>query len=81
MSKTNGSVIRGIVFTVPVTPADSDLADGPTRGIMVTEDGTVAVTYVNGRTDTIQLSAGMVHPISVIRIRSGGTATGIKAAY
>jgi flagellar hook protein FlgE len=79
--KTNNSFTRQVAFTVAVTPSDDDLVRGPTRAIMVAADGTVNVTYTNGMTDTLTLIAGVVHPISVIKIRTGGTATGIKACY
>ena len=82
MAKTNGSYARQFAFTVPVTPSDSDdLPFGLTRGIMVGTDGTVAVTYANGMTDTLTLLAGIPHAISVLRVRTGGTATLIKAGY
>lgn len=83
VGKSNGSIIRQIAFTAPVTASnDTDLPDGVTRGLLVATEGDVAVTYANGRTDTIFLAAGMVHPIQVARVRSTGTdATGIKACY
>lgn len=81
--KTNGSFSRQIAFTVSVSPSDTvDLVNGATRAVMVGEDGDLAVTYANGVEDTIYLLAGVVHPISVARIKATGTtATGIKAAY
>ena len=80
--KTNASFIRQPAYTVPVTPSDSaDLPLGTARGLMVGTDGTVNVTYPNGLQDTITLSAGMIHGISVTRVRTGGTATLIKACY
>jgi hypothetical protein len=49
---------------------------------MVGADGDVAVTYANGVSDTLYLLAGVVHPISVARVKSTGTtATNIKAGY
>lgn len=83
MAKTNSSFARQIAYTKAVTPNDSaDLPGGATRAIMVGEAGDVAVTYVNGATDTIYLLAGIVHPIQVARVRSTGTtATGVKACY
>ena len=81
MAKTNNSYARQVAFTVAVTPSNDDLSFGATRGLMVGTDGTVAVTYANGMTDTLTLLAGIVHPISVLRVRTGGTATLIKACY
>jgi len=81
--KTNGSYSRQIAYTEAVTPADgTDLTGGTSRAVMVTEDGNVAVVYANGVEDTLFLLAGVVHPISVTRVKSTGTtATGIKAGY
>lgn len=81
--KTNGSFSRQIAFTVAVTPSDTvDLPNGVTRAIMVGADGSLAVTYANGTSDTIYLIAGVVHPIQVLRVKSTGTtATGVKAGY
>ena len=83
MAKTNNSYARQIAFTLPVTPENSvDLPGGVTRALMVGTDGFVAVTYENGLTDTLYLLAGIVHPISVSRVRvTGTTATLIKAGY
>ena len=83
MGKSNASYSRQIAFTEAVTPADgTDLPSGPTRALMVGADGYVAVVYANGMEDTIYLLAGVVHPISVARVKSTGTtATSIKAGY
>lgn len=81
--KTNGSYSRQIAYTEAVTPADgTDLPGGVTRAIMVGADGDVAVVYANGVEDTLFLLAGVVHPISVTRVKSTDTtATDIKAGY
>jgi len=83
VAKSNGSYARQIAFTVAVTPDDdNDLADGLTRALLVGTDGNVAVTYANGKTDTLFLLAGIVHPIQVVRVRASETAaTLIKAGY
>lgn len=83
MAKTNASYSRQIAYTEAVTPADgTDLPGGPTRALLVGGDGDVAVVYANGMSDTIYLLAGVVHPISVARVKSTGTtATNIKAGY
>jgi hypothetical protein len=83
MAKSNGSYIRQIAYTNSVTPSDgADLPGGVTRGLLVAAEGDVAVTYANGQSDTIFLTAGMFHPVAVARVKSTGTtATGIKAGY
>lgn len=56
----------------------------PTRGIYVGGTGNVSVVMTSGRTVTLTaLAAGMVHPISVTKVNSGGltTATNILLAY
>jgi hypothetical protein len=83
VSKSNGSFVRQVAFTLPVSPDnDTDLPGGLTRALMVSEDGDVAVIYENGKEDTLFLLAGTVHPIQVRRVKTTGTdATGIKACY
>jgi hypothetical protein len=83
VSKSNGSFVRQVAFTLPVSPDNSnDLPGGVTRALMVGTDGAVAVTYANGTTDTLYLLAGIVHPLQVARVRVTGTdATLIKACY
>ncbi len=62
-------VERGIA----ITPNDSTLIE-PTRGIMVGVSGNLAVTMVDGVDVTWPaVAAGVLHPISAIRILSTGT--------
>ena len=83
MAKSGSSLIRQIAYTVPVTPSDSvDLANGPTRAIVVNVSGSVSLGYSNGLSDTIFMNAGVVYPFTVVRVlATGTTATGIKAGY
>ena len=83
MAKSGSSLVRQIAYTVPVTPSDTiDLANGPTRAIIVNVSGFVAVRYANGLSDSIYMNAGVVYPLSVTRVLVTGTsATGIKAGY
>jgi hypothetical protein len=83
VAKSNGSITRQVIHTRAVTPSDTvDLPGGITRAIMVGTDGSVAVNYADGTTDTLYLLAGLVHPIQVARVFSTGTdATLIKACY
>lgn len=66
---------------VPVTKADADLPSGPTFAILCGTPGTVNVQDRSGtvRTD-VPLQAGY-NPLSVIQIRTGGTADDIWALY
>jgi hypothetical protein len=67
-----------------VVPSDAaDLGNGATRGLYVGVTGDVSAVMTGGNTVTFTgLSAGIVHPISVGRIRATGTtATGILAVY
>jgi hypothetical protein len=67
---------------VPITPGDTSLAFGPCRAILVTAAGTVNLTTARGTPrDGIHLAAGIWHPIVALKIRAGGTATGIFAGY
>lgn len=68
----------------PVVPSDTvDLAQGATMGLYIGETGNVSVILAGGTTVLFSsLSGGMVHPISVTRVRaSGTTATNIVAVY
>lgn len=65
-----------------VTPSDTtDLLDGITSGVSVDVAGTLVVTFADGTIDTLTLAAGIIHPISVKRIWTASTATGIHAYY
>lgn len=81
--KTNGSIIRQVAFTVPVTTSDTvNLPNGATRALMVNGTGLVTLVYSNGLEDTLYLTQGVMYPLSVVRVKtSGTTATGIKAGY
>ena len=71
---------------IPITPADSDLTEGPCRGILVTVSGTVNIQMVGldgtpvDRTG-IPLDSGRIYGLQCVKIRAGGTATGIFAIY
>lgn len=69
--------------SVTVTGSDTvDLAQWPTQGILVDTSGTLKVSYPNGTTDTMTLTAGIWHSMAVRRIWSTGTsATGLHAGY
>lgn len=78
------AITRGQSATkiVAVTPADSDLANGYTDGILLDADGTVNVTFPDGtEVNSIALAGKVIHPIRVSRIRAIGTATTVWAAY
>lgn len=68
-----------------VTPDDdNDLPDTPTRGVLVGVAGDVSVIGFGDENPVTlpALVAGVIHPISVKRIRSTGTtATSIVAVY
>ena len=67
-----------------VTCSDSvNLPFGACSGISVDTDTTIKYTAPDGSVDSIFLSAGVVHPISAIRVWSTGTTptTGIHAHY
>lgn len=67
---------------VSITPSDATDFK-PTRGIYVGAAGDVAVDMADGTAVTFtELSAGVVHPLSVKRVYSTGTtATNILALY
>lgn len=69
---------------VAVTTSDSvDLTNGATFGLDVGVSGDVVAIMSNGNTFTFTgLAAGVVHPLSVTRVKATGTtATNINAVY
>lgn len=66
---------------VSVTPDDNNDLAVPSRGILVSVAGTIAVTDINGNDVTLtatQIVAGTIYPLQIKRIKSTGTsATGI----
>jgi hypothetical protein len=76
----NGSARKATV----VTPNDStNLAGGVSKGLYVGVAGNVVVTMADGTDATFTaLAAGIIHPISVLKVKSTGTtATNILAVY
>lgn len=74
----------GLYKAVTITPNDStDLANGPTRALFIGTAGTVVVTMADGNDVTFTgLSAGVIHWLSVKRVKATGTtATNIVALY
>ena len=68
----------------PVVPSDTeDLAQGPTIGLYIGGLGNITVVLSGGTEVTFaSLCIGVVHPISVKRVKaSGTTAVGIVAVY
>lgn len=66
---------------IPVTPAATDLPDGPCRGLLVGTAGTANLTTLDGTNrDNVPLQAGY-NPLVVRKVRTGGTAAGIFALY
>lgn len=65
----------------PVTKANADLPDGPCRALRVGTAGTANLMEQDGtiRTD-VPLFAGD-NPLTVLQVRTGGTAADIWALY
>ena len=68
---------------VSVTPNDSTSLSKVTRGIYLGGSGDVVVTMADGMDVTFKsLAAGVIHPISVTKVKATGTtATNIVAVY
>lgn len=74
----------GYMKAIAVTPSDTtDLVNGHTKAIFIGTAGTLAVVMSDGGTITFTgLSAGVIHLLSVARIKTTGTtATNIVALY
>lgn len=72
------------IRAVAVAPSDTvDLVDGATKGIYVGGAGNIALTMADGTSVTFTaVAVGVVHPISVLRIKATlTTATNILALY
>jgi hypothetical protein len=66
---------------VPVTKANTDLADGVCRALMVGTAGTANLMQPDGTIRTnVPLEAG-VTPLMVLQVRTGGDADDIWALY
>ena len=74
-----GSSATGAIAGVP----NDSTTFSPTKGLYVGVSGDVAVTMENGQDVTfVGLAAGIIHPISVIKVKATGTtATSIVAVY
>jgi hypothetical protein len=58
-----------ILDPVPVTPANTDLAGGPTKAILLSADGTVDIVTAAGTTRTgIPLAGLVMHKLCAARI-------------
>ena len=78
------SAIESVNRSYPVTASDTvDIAQGVTEALNVTTAGAYKVTYGNGVVDTVNLAAGIWHPINVRRVWSTGSVatSGISAGY
>jgi hypothetical protein len=65
----------------PVTKANTDLAGGTTRGLLVGTAGTANLMQPNGEIrSNVPLQQGY-NPLQVLQVRTGGTATDIWALY
>jgi hypothetical protein len=68
-------------YFVPVTKADANLTDGVCRGLLVGTAGTANLMDAKGNTRAnVPLQAGY-NPLSVLQVRTGGTADAIFALY
>lgn len=81
MGKKSRDSVSGSGEFVPVTKADSNLAGGITRGLLVGTAGTANLMDETGtvRTD-VPLQAGY-NSLHVLQVRTGGTASDIWALY
>lgn len=70
MSAKTSPAVRGLV----ITPSDTDFINPPTRGLLIEENGPVAVQFVAGTTVVIPaLAGGIIHPLEVVRVMDTGT--------
>lgn len=75
-------VVEPYVSASEVTP-DDDTIIAQTRGVMAAVTGDIAVVFPDGSEATfVDVVAGHVYPIAVIKVKETGTdATGIVALY
>lgn len=73
---------------ISVTPSDTVNITNPmgetfTKGLYIGTSGDISVVMADGGTITFtSISAGTIHPISVVRVNATGTtASGIVAVY
>lgn len=82
IAKGSTQYLGAMTDGVAVTPHASTTF-GATRGIVCAVAGTAAVLFADSAADvSLQLTAGIVYPYSIIAVRiTGTTATGIVALY
>ena len=76
-------LIGPMTHSQTVTPTDVDTTSNVpvgTRGVLVDVAGAVEVKFKSGAVDTVQLTAGVWHPMRITHVYDGDTtATGIHA--
>ena len=74
---------HGATGLVAITKSDTAVIQPTTRGIYVGVSADLAVTMLDGTSETlVNLAAGVIHALQVTQVLSTGTtATGIKAVY
>jgi len=74
---------RSALRAISITPNDSADLDVITRGMYVGVSGDLAVHMADGSIATfVGLAAGVIHPLSVVRVlATGTTATDIIGLY
>jgi hypothetical protein len=67
---------------VAVTKSDTTVL-APTRGLYVGGTGNLTVDFADGTTDVLLTAPalGIIHPISVVKVKAATTATVIVAIY
>ena len=62
-----------------ITPADGSDLSAVTRAISVNVSGNVAVEFWDSSTATLYLTAGILHPLSLAKVKSTGTDAAITS--
>lgn len=69
-------------LSVAITAADTDLVNGPCRGIYIGVAGNLTIKDRGGNTVLFVAPAiGVVHPIQAVQIKAATTATSVVAIY
>lgn len=82
--KSEWSPVTKVVLVTPSDTADIDTSSVPTRGISFGTAGVLVVIDAKGNTVSIPsgaLTAGIIHPLRVTRVKSTNTTASDIVAY
>ena len=71
----------GVQGMKDISPSDTALANGTTRGIFCTVTGDARLVFSDGDEQLLPLTAGTLYSFFVTHVKSSGTTATVKACY